>query len=42
VRPKVSEAVLLKPKTEGELTDAPLEDDVLHGDGQGEDEEAER
>lgn len=42
VRPQVSEAVVLKPKTEGELTDAPLEDDVLHADGQGEDEEAER
>ena len=40
VRPQVSETVSLKPKTEGELTDAPIEDDVLHGDDQGEDEDA--
>ena len=36
VRPQVSEVDDSKPKTEGELTDAPLEDDVLHGDSEGE------
>jgi len=36
VRPKVKEADRSKPMVEGELTDAPLEDDVLHGDGEGE------
>jgi len=35
VRPEVSEADRLKPKTEGDLTDAPIEDDVLHGDSEG-------
>ncbi len=35
VRPQVSEAVQSKPKVEGELTDAPIEDNVLHGDGDG-------
>ena len=35
VRPQVHEADDSKPKTEGELTDAPLEDDVLHGDDEG-------
>lgn len=36
VRPQVTEADDSKVKTEGELTNAPLEDDVLHGDGEGE------
>ena len=36
VRPKASETDRAKPKAPGELTDAPPEDDVLHGDSRGE------
>jgi MscS family membrane protein len=36
VRPQIKEVDDSKPKVEGELTDAPLEDEVLHGDSDGE------
>ena len=36
VRPHVKEAEESKPKIKGELTDAPIEDDFLHGDSEGE------
>ncbi|CAB1079342.1 Potassium efflux system KefA protein / Small-conductance mechanosensitive channel [Olavius algarvensis Delta 1 endosymbiont] len=42
VRPQVSEAVQSKAKVEGELTDAPIEDGVLHGDTAAEGEEDDR
>ena len=35
LRPLASSDEELKPKVERELTDAPLEDDVLHGEGDG-------
>jgi MscS family membrane protein len=41
MRPHIKEAERLKPKVEGELTEAPLEDEVLHGET-GDDEDAER
>jgi MscS family membrane protein len=34
VRPQASEAEESKPRVDGELTDAPIEDDVLHGDSE--------
>jgi MscS family membrane protein len=36
VRPQARKAEESKPKVDRELTDAPLEDDVLHGDSKGE------
>ena len=35
VRPQLEERDPSRPKTEGELTEAPLEDDVLHADAKG-------
>jgi MscS family membrane protein len=42
MRPEFREPEEPKPRVEGELTDAPLEDDVLHGDGEGDDEDFQR
>jgi len=41
VRPQASETARSKPKADKELTDAPIEDDLLHGDDEGETGEAE-
>ena len=36
VRPEVKESTLSKPMADGQLTDAPIEDEALHGDDEGE------